>query len=425
MLHEAKRFLRGCLLCGAAALCACGQPTEPRSSMTPAPTRPDAAAGSPLPNDETAIPEFTPSMTAIAVPAEATLPPATQPLAATAEIASTAIPEVTGAPKDFVTVKGTELQLNGQPHTLLGFNRYDLLTEEGSGCGDQFADDDLEKWFSELQAMGANTARLWAAPDYVLNGYGRLDKVIAAAKAHEVKLVLTLDNEWSTCKMEEPEGTVDPSDGRKNSEWYTHGYKEVPKSGPTVSYKDHAIALVEHIKGNDAVAVIELLNEPESTDAQALYDFVEDMTTTIKQIDPDHLISIGTIGGGQPGTDNDNFRKLAQIKGVDIISIHDYDPTPTIPGDQWNGPAIDIQIAKEVGKPFFLGELGTDQLPPAERAKVERQKMEAYLQQGAVGFLFWSGRPARNAHVGDFDIGVNDPLNEVIKEEATTIFSAK
>ena len=52
---------------------------------------------------------------------------------------------------------------------------------------------------------------------------------------------------------------------------------------------------------------------------------------SIKSIDPNHLVSLGTIGSGQCGTSGDYYKQLHAIPTIDLCEVHDYDP--------WSGDA--------------------------------------------------------------------------------------
>ena len=91
------------------------------------------------------------------------------------------------------------------------------------------------------------------------------------------------------------------------------------------------------------------------------------MTQAIKEVDPNHLVSLGTMGSGQCGTANGDYRMVHEP--VDVCEYHDYDyegnPSDNadnpIPGDEWNGLAKRLDQCGPSGldKPLFIGEAGS------------------------------------------------------------------
>jgi len=68
----------------------------------------------------------------------------------------------------------------------------------------------------------------------------------------------------------------------------------------------------------------QLMNEAESEDADALFDFATDMSALVKSIDPHHLVSLGTMSTGQAGTANEYLINLHNIDTIDVVEAHDY-----------------------------------------------------------------------------------------------------
>ncbi|KAG8864506.1 hypothetical protein FRB96_005009 [Tulasnella sp. 330] len=111
----------------------------------------------------------------------------------------------------FVKVSGQTFTLNGAPYTLVGENSYwvQQLTTQA----------DIDEVFSEIAAMGATTVRTLGFNDVVgiptwgvyyqswsngvatfnsgTTGIANFDIVVASAKTHGIKLVITLTNNWS------------------------------------------------------------------------------------------------------------------------------------------------------------------------------------------------------------------------------------
>lgn len=114
-----------------------------------------------------------------------------------------------------------------------------------------------------------------------------------------------------------------------DDEWYRTGYKK--------NYLNYVKDITTAFKDRDEIILWELINEPVNNSFSEMYNFAEDASKTIKESDPNHLISIGTIGGiGDKFGDQfsrfnvANFEKLYSIKTLDAISIHDYSFNSTV-----------------------------------------------------------------------------------------------
>ena len=68
----------------------------------------------------------------------------------------------------------------------------------------------------------------------------------------------------------------------------------------------------------------------------------------IRDLDPLHLISLGTIGSGQCGAgSSDEFTALHTLPAIDLCEFHDYNATQPLPGDQYT---YQENVRKIVGK---------------------------------------------------------------------------
>ena len=118
---------------------------------------------------------------------------------------------------------------------------------------------------------------------------------------------------------------------------------------------------------------------------------------TIKATDPNHLVSLGVIGGGQCGAEGGDFELVHASSAIDLCSYHDYGAAAAaIPGDQWNGLALRLQQCRNLDKPLISGESG---LTLAEsggtataRAEAFRRKMTTSSAPGSA-LLLWAGSP--------------------------------
>ena len=121
-------------------------------------------------------------------------------------------------------------------------------------------------------------------------------------------------------------------------------------------------------KDNPTILAWQLINEAEvkpgasarcSADAATiLKSFATDISALIKSIDRNHLVSLGTIGGGQCGAQEAEYQDLHDIPTIDLCEYHDYQPHDPMPGDEYNGLQVRIDQCKGLQKPLFVGETG-------------------------------------------------------------------
>jgi YVTN family beta-propeller protein len=326
-------------------------------------------------------------------------------------------------PPSFVTREGTKLLLDGHPFRPVGLNIYnansngtcwypmdgsvldDSLTAIGSGVNA------MRAWFFQNLAT-ANGSRDWTA----------FDRTLSTARAHGYKVIATLGNQWADC---------DQGYGYKDTSWYESGYKQQDPAG-TVSYRDWVQEVVSRYKNDPTILAWQLLNEPEvlpyngadcstvpeSSAESLLYSFASDISGLIKSIDPNHLVSLGTIGSGQCGAQYTDYKQVMSIPTLDLCEFHDYVPGQPIPGDQYNGLQFRIDECNELNKPLLVGELGVKPSDVggtlADRADTVSSKLCAQFGAGIAGALLWAWNKDSST-LDNYDIGPGDPVLDVLR----------
>ena len=367
------------------------------ATATPKPTAAPTASPTPTPKP---TPSPTPKPTSSPTP----LPTATPVPTATS----------TALPAGFVGHSGTQFTLGGKPFTFTGFNIYQANSRSncsytmgtgsaldtalnGIGSGSEV----FRAWFFQSLAT-TNGQRDWSAFDHTL----------AVAKAHGVKVVVTLGNQWGSC-----EGSQYLTDS-----WYTGGYKTQVISGDTVPYRQFVQEIVSRYKNDPTIAMWQLINEAEIKTGKSatscsptadLYNFATDVSGLIKSIDPNHLVNLGTMGGGQCGSQGADYQKLGSIPSIDVLEFHDYGHDgEAIPANL----ARDISISQALGKPVFVGEAGIQIASGGSlstRAAEFSAKVTAQLNGGVGGFLVWSWNNSPSNPVS-WEVGPSDPTLNVI-----------
>ncbi len=341
----------------------------------------------------------------------------------------------------FLSAYGTKVYLNGDPYRFVGVNAYHLGGMEGvsAGCGGM--EKDINQFLSSLRPN--SVVRTWAFQGGMAVNtktkqidWTGLDRLVNEASKSGTRLILTIGDQSGTC-----------DDGHwRDIAWYEGGFRTIVNdlgNGLTpLSYFDYVKAIVSRYKDSKSIAMWEPINEPiavdcakgkgsqcfsaitcsnESRSRKALRTFFDTVGGEIKKIDPNHMVSSGTIGDGQCGTVFEDYQYVHQSPGIDIASFHDYGrETQVMPGDQWNGLQKRLNQMKLIQKPLFIGEAGIKAsengigcMKLGERANKMRAKMNLQFQAGIVGYLPWDFTNG-TSKICNYDIVAGDPLLEIL-----------
>ena len=324
-----------------------------------------------------------------------------------------------GAPSPFVKRSGQNLVLQGQPYRFTGLNIYN-------------ANSDGDCWYAMSSGPGLNQSlnaigpgkeafRAWFFQSLATTGgqrdWSAFDHTLAVARSRGVKVIATLTNQWGDCE----------AGGYKGGRWYVNGYKQ-PDPGGIMSYRKWVTQVVSRYRNNPAILAWQLVNEAEVKPrrdspsctvnaATILKSFATDVSGLVKSIDPNHLVSLGTIGGGQCGTQTTQYRDVHSVSTIDLCEYHDYQPHDPIPGDEWNGLQVRIDQCRALNKPLIVGETGI--IPNdvggtlQSRADAMDAKLSAQFSAGIDGNLEWAWS-ALGSTLGDYDVGPQDPVLNVL-----------
>jgi len=281
----------------------------------------------------------------------------------------------------------------------------------------------MNKAFSDIAATGATTVRTWgfndvttASGDYyqlwtngvpTINtgstGLGNFDNVVAAAKAHGIRLIVTLTNNWSDYGGMDVYTAQLVGSGQDHDVFYTNAKTQA-------AYKNYVKNFVTRYLNEPTIFAWELANEPRcagsstvassTCNAATITTWATTMSAYIKSIDSNHLVAIGDEGfinegssdypyqGNSIGID---FAANLAIPSIDFGTFHLYpeswgetaNPNSTAWGSAWIANHAAIQ--KTVGKPTILEEFGvtSDQVDvyTAWYAEVE--------SSGVTGAIIW------------------------------------
>ncbi|KAK9757679.1 hypothetical protein RND81_01G178800 [Saponaria officinalis] len=250
----------------------------------------------------------------------------------------------------FISRKGVQFMLNGVEFYGNGFNAYWLM-HEGSIPSER---QKVSNTFQQAVNYGLTIARTWAFSDggsqplqsspgvYNEQMFQGLDFVVSEAKKYGIKLILSLVNNYK-----------DYGGRPQYIQWAHLSNEDDFYTNPVVKgfYKNHIKTVLTRVntftkvayKDDPTIMAWELINEPRcSSDSsgKTLQNWVAEMASYVKSIDPNHLLEIGLEGfygastpakipinpnGYRYGTD---FIANNQIPGIDFATVHSYP-------DQW------------------------------------------------------------------------------------------
>ncbi|KAG1735833.1 glycoside hydrolase family 5 protein [Suillus lakei] len=205
----------------------------------------------------------------------------------------------------FVKVDGQSFALDGQPYTVFGYAEKPAFQNSYWVGLNGLTTDEMDVTFKDIFKTGGTTVRTWgfnevtsASGDYyqlwngstpTINygstGLGNFDNVVAAAKANNIRLIVTLTNNWSDY------GGMDIY-ASPTTTFY---------SDPEViaAFQDYVKVWVERYVEESTIFGWELVNEPRCTGSTSatsgtcttttITDWVKTMSGYIKSLDSNHL----------------------------------------------------------------------------------------------------------------------------------------
>jgi mannan endo-1,4-beta-mannosidase len=352
----------------------------------------------------------------------------------------------------FVTALGAGFRVGDRPLVFVGAN-LELL--HGAQAAAQ-----LDETLQAARADGVTVGRVWAlgegptdapawaradtlfraGPDGWLEAaYQRLDRALAAARARDLRLVVTLANYWGDF------GGVPqylawaglPTDGYGATDRFFSDERT------RALYRAHLVRLLERVNSVTGVRYVddptifawELMNESEVHGAEgvrARRAFIEEMAALIRRYDTHHLVTPGVLGY-RSRAERAEWLAVCRLPAVDYCDSHLYPQAGDSLGIESDEPAararaerrlddfIDdrVQLARHVvGKPVVFGEFGFRTDEPRfwgeRRAAWFGRFLERALYDGAAGALVWiyqpwSGRPR------DFGIYTDRPATDDVR----------
>lgn len=264
----------------------------------------------------------------------------------------------------------------------------------------------FQRWDPKLKRVIRNEG-----PD----GLPHLDYALAKAAEAGVKVILVLTNNWHDF------GGID-----QYVAWFGRSKHHEFYTAPEIkdAYKDWVHSLVTRkntvngrlYRDDPTIFSWELANEPrckgtgpgaEGWTNQTLVSWADEMSTYIKSLDPNHMVSVGDEGflnrGGQHWTyqayDGVDHEALTRLPNVDFGTFHMYpEHWGTEPGWDRRWIVDHLKVARQLGKPTVLEEYGLqvtrdpqDRIVRGLDQRLDRytQWNDAMLTGGGNGTLVW------------------------------------
>ncbi|KAJ6453764.1 mannanase [Mycena sanguinolenta] len=351
-------------------------------------------------------------------------------------------------PTGFVTTSGTKFMLNGAPYTVVGSNAYwpALLGYNST---------EIDQAFSDIAGSGATTVRtmgfnevtsptgiyfyLWTGATATVNtgptGLGALDILIASAKAHGIRLIIALTNNWSnfggmdvyTAQLLGPglphdtfltNPTVIPT-------WPTFKQSSRGTNEPTIMVPNEP-----RCAGTSTVA-------SPTCNTTTITNWAAEISAYIKSIDQNHLVGIGDEGFFNDPSSSDyvyqgsigvDFLANMAISTLDFGTFHNYpdgygeeNKNITQWGSQWITDHATVMSAQN--KPVIMEEFGLTTSGTA-REMVYAAWYSTVLSTGLTGDLVWQAGSVFSTGPTPSDgysIYPTDPVYALIQSHATAM----
>lgn len=260
--------------------------------------------------------------------------------AATAASALAAVLQTVPRASSFVTISGTQFDIDGKVGYFAGTNCYwcSFLTNQA----------DVDSTFSHIASSGLKVVRVWGfndvntqpSPGQIwfqklsatgstintgVDGLQTLDYVVKSAEQHNLKLVIPFVNNWNDY------GGINAyvnAFGGNATTWFTN-------SAAQTQYRKYIQAVVSRYANSTAIFAWELANEPRcngcSTDV--IVQWATSVSQYVKSLDANHLVTLGDEGLGLSTGDSSypytygegtDFAKNVQIKSLDFGTFHLY-----------------------------------------------------------------------------------------------------
>jgi mannan endo-1,4-beta-mannosidase len=341
-------------------------------------------------------------------------------------LAATVVRADVGAPEasEFVRVASGELTLRGAPFRFLGANVGVMHSRAHR--------DGLDAVLDAVVEDGMNVIRVWAlgeraegspewATDYafrigeegwVETSFTHLDRVLVAARARELKVIVVLANRWRDFGgfpqyMRWAGVPFDENAAYPLSELELVRFWDCARCDELYrTHVEHVVTRVNSISGlayrdDPTILSWELVNES-SAPARAralLVSWTQRMAHFVRALDSKHLIAAGHIGY-ERAHQRQTWREVSALPEIDYCDAHAYPASYGRVDDIRELRAFvhdRVALARELGKPLIWGEFGFRtralRVMGVPRARWYDAFLTASRLEGVTGALVWNYLP--------------------------------
>lgn len=307
-------------------------------------------------------------------------------------------------PAGLVVARGNQFFIDDSEFKFIGVNSYDLAYR---------TNEEIDQTISLAAKNGIKVIRFWAFGEgrkdgfqpekgvYNTESFNRLSYAIASASKHNIKLIVVLSNYWSdyggTLKYLDWQNLPHKKQSDSDLFFIDDGIKELFKSytNKVLNYKSPYTNKL--LKNETAIFSWELMNEPRvSSKAKGgiVIDWLNDMSSYIRTIDQNHLISSGTEGFS-PIYDSSNGPYINEIasSSAEMVTAHFYQGKSVQSIDKviedWG------KIARvNAFKPIIIEELGLDKRVKENNGRKREELLTELLKEVKKneinGILLWN-----------------------------------
>ncbi|KIO32315.1 glycoside hydrolase family 5 protein, partial [Tulasnella calospora MUT 4182] len=257
--------------------------------------------------------------------------------------------------------------------------------------------------FNDVTSPSGTYYQIWSgsAPtiNYGSDGLAKFDQVVASAKAHGLRLIITLTNNWSDY------GGMDVY----VTQILGSSYHDLFYTDQSViqAFKNYVAVWINRYRNEPTILAWELANEPRcrgstgitsgNCTTATITQWVKDISAYIKSLDSCRLVSIGDEGFGLPGdgtypytyAEGVDFPTNLAISTIDFGTAHLYPyawgetSDPTGWGSSWI--TYHVAVQQQLNKPVILEEFGV----PSGQLATYTTWLSTVVSSGMSGDLIW------------------------------------
>lgn len=310
------------------------------------------------------------------------------------QAASTPTPTQTATSnQSFVKISGSDFLVENQPLRFIGANApyFGFYKEFGLSIDDGI---------KTAQQSGLRVLRIYMGMNDTIWGAKSIedyDLILDIAAKYGIYVIINLGD--GCCYSNEP----------REDYFKRLPFADFSNEGNLTNFEKFIRTIVLHknsingriYRDDPTILAWDIMNEPavELFTPAELTSWLEKMTTFIKSIDPNHLLTIGiNTSPGIYSTSGEHYTAL-NVPGLDYFSFHFNTSFSSAEESQLDSIRYRVEMLRSMGKPVVMEEFGAGSrriLPDnisAEELKdwvlVYKTQLDTAFSAGAAGALFW------------------------------------